>query len=194
VHAFGLFNFGYVGPNDSPVGAWIDVNAMPQASDTTASQLNPTILQPDLGVFVGGMIAAILACAGFLLTAIRDHSTVVIVLASIGGLCLACLPFAFPKSPKLSISADGVRYGRIFFVPWHDVTAIRVGWSGLDIANTKYNKWVYIDYQTAGKAGMQQLLPRIYKMTAEDLAALMMRYYEAAKQRQTTFAPSGGQA
>ena len=149
--------------------------------------MKPLIIRSDKGVLAGGLVAAVLVVTGGIVGFKESPVFGVCAIALFGG-CLVFGPFMWRHPLILTVTDEGFSYGgsraSIFSASWSEVTGFRTGWSGLDPIDTKYNKWVFIAYRRNNEAKEYAVLPWLFGMTAEDLEAAMLSYYETAKHSQ----------
>jgi hypothetical protein len=140
--------------------------------------MQPVVLAPDQNARaqIGFIAILCLIPASVLLWQSPVIGTCIVVLL----IFLACTPYVKRPGPSLTITEEGVSFGN-WSVPWREVTGIRIESSGLKLANTNWNKTIYLDYRRDDRRRAYLISPWIFGQKAEDLAALMVSYYASAR-------------
>lgn len=151
-----------------------------------SEELTPVILHPSPALLVSTwVVAAIALCGG--ISTLKQHPLMGICITTVMGLAVCAMPFVLSSRwrPQLSITRDGMSFGNTrhaaLFIPWQDVTGVRVGWLGVDAVDIKWNRWVFVDYRRNGRMTSCSIFPHFYGLDAGRLATLLTRYSARAQ-------------
>jgi hypothetical protein len=158
-----------------------------ETGDPHSFHPQPVILESNTLLLICSWLAAGFALIGGI-AAYKEHPITATCIIVVMGLGVLVLPVQLLKQRRLQLkfTESGLSWrtprAEMLYIPWHDVTGIRVGWLPAG-PRIRWRRHVFIDYRRHDRPTDFCIWPPFYGMNAESLVELVTPYYEAAQRQ-----------
>jgi hypothetical protein len=150
------------------------------------STANPTTvtLQADQSMLAGALLVCAASLAGGVLALQKNLILGLFLMLLFAIASVRTVLMMRENSTYLQLTPEDltecVSGSKVFSVQWRNVRNIRIDWLGTEGISLKWNRRVFIDYVRDGHPMTFYIVPRTFGLSAEDLAAQMSTFRDAA--------------